>query len=440
MAPAHRHGTSIALPAFYSAPAGVARLAPGTLLRHQAVPAPGVDANAFRVMYTATNQAGTTAAVTGLVYVPQRRPPPGGFPLVSWAHPTNGMADPCTPSLDAGTAIGTGFLNAMLDRGWEVAATDYQGEGTPPGIEPYLVGDVEAADALDVALAARHLPAAHAGRRLVVWGYSQGGQTALFAWELGGARVPAAPTLPPATTTTTTGTASTVPVATTSAGTSTAGTGVPAPASAASQAQLDAAGGLRLVGVVAGAPPWDLAGLLTTLAPTANRYLLLMALAGLHLAYGDRAPLGAVLDARGTRLLPELRVGCTDALAHTIDAYPFATLLRAAPGSIAGWRAVLQADSPLPFAASDPVPLLVVQGTADPIVPAADSLSLARGLCGPGRSVTAWTYPRQTHITTLGVSAGDVRRWIAARFAGDPGRVPAGPALAGGTAAVTCEQ
>ena len=50
-----------------------------------------------------------------------------------------------------------------------VAATDYEGMGTP-GPHPYLVGISEGRSGLDAALAARQIPGAEAGDRLGVMG------------------------------------------------------------------------------------------------------------------------------------------------------------------------------------------------------------------------------------------------------------------------------
>lgn len=373
-----RSVAAAALPSFYRPPS-VAGRPVGTVLRVASVPDPGVAGTARRLMYVATDAAGRPVPVTGLVYVPRKPAPHRGYPVVAWAHPTDGMGDPCAPSLDASTAIAHGFLNALLSRGWEVVATDYQGEGTAPGIEPYLVGPVEAADVLDAVVAARHLPGVRTGPRTVVWGYSQGGQAAVFAWE------------------------------------------------EAATARRD---GIDLRGVVAGAPPTDLAGLFRTLAPTPNRYLLLMAVAGFHVAYGTRAPLGAVLSAQGMHLLPELYVGCTDALARTIDAVPLASVLRADPATTPGWSVLVQRDDPTAFATRDPVPLLVVQGSADTLVPPAETAALATALCRPGRSVTEWVVPGAGHVGALGASAAAVRAWIASRLdgAGTTERAPGGTA------------
>ena len=64
-----------------------------------------------------------------------------------------------------------------------VAATDYQGLGTP-GSSPYLVGHSEAQGVLDAARAARNLVGDAASNTVVVLGYSQGGQAALFAGQI----------------------------------------------------------------------------------------------------------------------------------------------------------------------------------------------------------------------------------------------------------------
>ena len=81
------------------------------------------------------------------------------------------------------------MTNDLLDQGWEVTASDYQGEGTP-GLLPYLVGVSAARNTIDIVRAARHLPAAHASDNYVVWGHSEGGQTAMFALHIGASYAP----------------------------------------------------------------------------------------------------------------------------------------------------------------------------------------------------------------------------------------------------------
>ena len=60
---------------------------------------------AYRVLYHSESIAGADIAVSGVIVVPGGPPPPGGFPIVSWAHGTTGLADPCAPSLGALSSI-----------------------------------------------------------------------------------------------------------------------------------------------------------------------------------------------------------------------------------------------------------------------------------------------------------------------------------------------
>ena len=135
----------------------------------------------WRVLYHSRSIKGDDIAVSGVVVVPRRAPPAGGWPVVSWAHGTTGSADRCAPSR-LGGSVTAGYA-AIARAGYVVAATDYEGLGTP-GPHPYLLGDSEGRGVLDAARAAAALPEAHASRTTVVIGHSQGGQAALFAGEL----------------------------------------------------------------------------------------------------------------------------------------------------------------------------------------------------------------------------------------------------------------
>ena len=76
------------------------------------------------------------------------------------------------------------LANQLLDKGWLVTASDYQGEGTP-GLHPYIAGINAASDTIDIVRAARELADRARERQYVVWGHSQGGQTAMFALDIG---------------------------------------------------------------------------------------------------------------------------------------------------------------------------------------------------------------------------------------------------------------
>jgi len=69
------------MPTFYRVPAGATTEIPGTLLKAEAVAAPGVEGTAYRVMYVSTDVDGKPAAVTGMIFVPPTPPPSGGYPV-----------------------------------------------------------------------------------------------------------------------------------------------------------------------------------------------------------------------------------------------------------------------------------------------------------------------------------------------------------------------
>jgi pimeloyl-ACP methyl ester carboxylesterase len=68
--------------------------------------------------------------------------------------------------------------------GWVIVATDYSftEKGGP---HPYLIGEGEARAGLDSVRAARQMPELTLDTRTVVWGHSQGGQSALWTGIVG---------------------------------------------------------------------------------------------------------------------------------------------------------------------------------------------------------------------------------------------------------------
>ena len=74
--------------------------APGSLIAVTSTgPDPSVDAGQrWVLLYHSTDVKGRDVAVSGQLVVPRGTPPPGGWPVVSWAHGTSGIADRCTPS------------------------------------------------------------------------------------------------------------------------------------------------------------------------------------------------------------------------------------------------------------------------------------------------------------------------------------------------------
>ncbi|MCD7049879.1 lipase family protein [Rhodococcus sp. BH2-1] len=162
---------------------------PGAVTAMEMLPAsswiPGA-VTGTKVTYTTTGPLGRSATSTGAVFLPPGEPPPGGWPVVSWAHGTVGIADRCSPTVTG--KIGGPYLAHWLSQGYAVVATDYVGLGTP-GLHPYLDGPTEANSVIDMVRAARAVEPALSPRWIVL-GQSQGGQAALFTAARATGRAP----------------------------------------------------------------------------------------------------------------------------------------------------------------------------------------------------------------------------------------------------------
>ena len=158
-----------------------------------------ISTDAQRIMYTSVGSRDQAVAVTG-TYLQPRAPwaGPGTRPLAVIAPGTQGQADHCAPSKTFQTlagvrtdppGVGFGYeliqAYALLDRGYAVAVTDYEGLGTP-GIHSYVHREAQARAVLDLARAAQDVPGSDIGSapRTVFAGYSQGGGAVAAAAEL----------------------------------------------------------------------------------------------------------------------------------------------------------------------------------------------------------------------------------------------------------------
>lgn len=372
------------LPSFYSVPTKVPSSTPGTLVKSELIASDGIHGHVYRVLYVSESIYGKPTLVTGLVMVPDTPPPSGGYPVVTWGHGTNGMADQCAPSLDPAQAVP--LQNQLLDRGWVVTASDYQGEGTP-GLLPYLVGVVAARNTIDIVRAAGHLAAAHTSKNYVVWGHSEGGQTAMFGLDIGDSY----------------------------------------------------ASDLDLKGVVAGAPPSQFQDIYTFLKTSPFRYYLFMAGAGFNAAYGNAAaPLDQVITAKGISLLPVLSKGCSDYIAKETNGYPLAEIVKTDPFTVPAWKKLLVANDPGNFTTPSSAPLLIIQGGADEQIPVVTTQLLKDHECSIGQDVERWVYPGQSHAGVIPVSMGDMVHWIADRFSGVADPDPYQPTGQTGIEASSC--
>ncbi|KIH91125.1 hypothetical protein SPBR_01792 [Sporothrix brasiliensis 5110] len=143
------------------------------------------------VLYTQEGVHGNTVATSGSIVIPDGDAPHGGWPVVTWAHGTTGIADQCAPTIndppsDADTR--DKLLGGWVRKGYAVVRTDYEGLGTP-GDHPYLIGPSEGRAVLDIVRAARQFDA-RISARVVIAGHSQGGHAALWAASLAPAYTP----------------------------------------------------------------------------------------------------------------------------------------------------------------------------------------------------------------------------------------------------------
>ena len=170
---------------FYSVPGSVSSRPPGTVFRALRLASPS-SFKLWAVLYHSRSRAGRDVIVSGTVAVPSSKPPRGGFPLISFAHGTTGFTDASAPSRtgDTGTPWTLGhLLKLLMPRGYALAATDYEGLGTPGPLQ-LAVGLSAGHSVLDVARAARALGHGAVARRVAVLGHSEGGHAVLWAGQL----------------------------------------------------------------------------------------------------------------------------------------------------------------------------------------------------------------------------------------------------------------
>jgi alpha-beta hydrolase superfamily lysophospholipase len=365
------------LPAFYGVPDPLPSGDPGELVASEVVEAPNVQGTTWRVMYLSESLQGDDIPVTGLVIVPEGPAPDDGWPVISWAHGTVGLADECTPSLRPDDIAR--LANPLLEAGYLVVASDFEGLGTP-GRHPYLVGDSEARGTIDIVRAAQDLPDVDVSDRYLVWGHSQGGHAAMFALDIGEEWAP----------------------------------------------ELDQ------VGVVAGAPPSQLLLINAALQTSPFRYYIAMAAAGFHAAYGDEAaPLDQVLTPPGLAFLDNVDEGCTGELREAAADVPdFSALQLADPATVPAWNELLVENDPGAFTEPATAPVLIIHGGEDEQIPVVSSALLFDQLCAIGQVTQRRVYPGQTHAGVIEPSYPDMLRWIDDRFDGVPAAdspPPAGP-------------
>ena len=316
----------------------------------------------WAVIYRSTGLDGSPVGVSGLVIAPSE-PLPAGAPartVLSIAHGSSGLADTCAPSRSPSDGL-VATAGPLLEQGFVLAVTDYEGLGTP-GPHPYIVGRSAGHSVLDAAVAAGTLAETRAGPTTVLVGGSQGGHAVLWAADMAATEAP----------------------------------------------------GLDVIGGVAFAPAGDLeaiAGFDRSTAAGPDAWSSAVALVSAWSQVYD-LPLD-VLTPEALALVPTLDTECSVDIASP----PTTVDLRTRPG----WLTRLRENTP--GSAHTDVPVLIMQGDADQVVPLESTRSMAARMCAVGDIVDLRVIPGADHQGSVSPSSVLVAMsWVMERLAGTPAR------------------
>lgn len=381
----------------------------GQVIKQEKIQSSVKGAQAWKIAYISSDVAGRKTIVTALIIAPVGPAPKEGRPILAWAHGTTGSAQNCGPSQiieptrslnqyfltdgDSWTDFGIPNGQEFINEGYVVVATDYQGLGGG-GKHQYAVAGTNGRDVINSARAASSMKEVGAGKKTVIYGWSQGG----------GATIAAASLLD-------------------------------------YQAQQGtAADDLQYLGFVALAPE-DVAVMLPnvsndeaaanklmdgfTQANVPNVFLFahyVMGLWGTQAAYPD-LKLTDVLTDEGAKVVDKLSSNkCVHVLADTFNyAYQdqYKSLLKSEPSNSLAWVNAFVDGSVKPVKPLAPV--VIYWGTKDTAVPPVMHELYQKQMCAIGANVGRIQLPgEQTHFTTPGVSAPMYLQWVKDRIAGKP--------------------
>jgi pimeloyl-ACP methyl ester carboxylesterase len=398
------------VPPFYEA---VAKMSPsgklGQVIKQEKISTSLKGAQAWKIAYISSDVAGRKTIATGTLIAPVGPAPKDGRPIMAWAHGTTGSAQNCGPSqiIDPTRPLNQYFLpdgnswtdfgipngQEFIDQGYVVVATDYQGLGGG-GKHQYAVAQTNGRDVINSARAASSMKEIGAGKKTIVYGWSQGGGATIAAASL--------------------------------------------PDYQAEQGT--AADNLQYLGFIALAPedvavmlpnvPNDEAGAAKlmngfTQANVPNVFLFahyVMGLWGTQAAFPG-LQLSDVLTDDGVKAVDQLsRNKCIHVLADSFNyAYgdQYKSLIKLQPSNALAWVKAFVNGSVKPV---KPVaPVVIYWGTKDTAVPPLMHELYQKQMCAMGANVGRNQLPgEQTHFTTPGVSAPMYLQWVKDRVAGKP--------------------
>jgi len=153
---------------------------------------------AARITYISTSGINDShSLVSATVFVPNAKPPEGGWKIIAVGHPATGVQSDCAPSASPSLLGMADKIKVLIDSGFMVTMTDYQGLGLRDSdhqkagqeigpynnYHPFLDSTTEGYNLIDSVRAARKLVPT-ASPDFAAWGMGQGGQAAWAANEL----------------------------------------------------------------------------------------------------------------------------------------------------------------------------------------------------------------------------------------------------------------
>lgn len=357
------HQSSVA--AFYATPEDFSQI-PGTLLRWEPLGVDVADAKAYRLLYVTEDQQGKPAVAAGMAFIPDKKVDTPR-PMVAFLQGTTGQGDACAPSRsDDPLHEIQNFLPEAMAQGWAVVAPDEYGVGTQ-GVQLYLIKEQEVRDTVNSIRALRSLPDALTGNDFAVYGYSQGGHSALWTGHLSKQFAP----------------------------------------------ELD------LVGVAAAAPAADLTAIIDRQWDSVVGWGIGADVTrSWSIAYPD-LPVDPFLTDAARDNFERIAENCTfgsfieGTIRHDIFRQDF---FADNPADNPLWAQALMEQTPPPYSAA--VPIMLVQGTADEIVLAGPNANLQESWCAAGSTVNALWLEGVDHLNVAALAGPAVAGWIADRFAG----------------------
>src|SRR5256886_7093251 len=361
--------TAYAPDAFYDPPPDLPRQL-GALLRSEPLKDVILPAGmrGWRILYATTVNDSTPATAVATVFAPTH-PHAGPCPVIAWEHATTGLLQKCMPSLLSAPTKGIPWCNRIVRAGWVVVATDYS-FAEKNGPHPCLIGEGEARATIDSVRAAGQISDLTLDKRMVVWGYSQGGHAALWTGIVGPRYAP----------------------------------------------------DLEILGIVAIAPPANIRNALAMNVEADKRFGPYLALSYSRF-YPDitfeQAIRPGALDAARQIVslccfLPPEDAERIRALAATFDG---PALAASSNNALQARLEQNTADGPIQ------APVVIAQGLSDIVVPASATDVYVEERCSAGQRLEYWTFAGRDHITIVqpGTPLEELLiTWTTARFANEP--------------------